>query len=109
VPPESRKKFRGKIPKYREAEPVLAIKLREAMEAYRRRTGERMTYPKLSKLTGIAVSTLKKIGSRLGHRSTFGNVEKLCLALSVAPGDLLEIVADPPKAKRAAGRKRGGA
>ena len=78
---------------------MLTIKLKEAMEAYRRRTGERMTYAKLSKATGIAVSTLKKIGSRLDHHTTMGNLEKLCRALTVSPGDLLELIDDPPKAK----------
>jgi DNA-binding Xre family transcriptional regulator len=75
------------------------------MEAYRRRTGDRMTYAKLSEVTGIAVSTLKKIGSRLGHHTTMANLEKLCRALGVSPGDLLELIDDPPKAKPKPKRK----
>ena len=78
---------------------MLTIKLRDAMEAYRRRTGERMTYGKLAEATGIAVSTLKKIGSSLTHHTTLANVEKLCRALGVTPGDLLELIDEPPKAK----------
>jgi len=85
---------------------VLTIKLRDAMEAYRRRTGERMTYGKLAKATGIAESTLKKIGSSLTHHTTLANIEKLCRSLSVTPGDLLELIVDPPKPKRPTKRKR---
>ncbi len=85
---------------------MLTIKLRDAMEAYRRRTGERMTYGKLTKVTGIAESTLKKIGASLTHHTTLANIEKLCRALDVTPGDMLELIDDPPKAKgKRAGKK----
>ena len=85
---------------------MLTIKLRDAMEAHRRRTGERMTYAKLAKLTGISDSTLRKIGGSLTHHTTLANIEKLCRALDVLPGDLLELIDDPPKAKRIKTRKR---
>jgi DNA-binding Xre family transcriptional regulator len=88
---------------------MLVVKLRDAMEAYRRRTGERMTYAKLAQQTGISQSTLRTIGSNLAYRPSLANVEKICRALNVAPGELFELIDDPPKAKRAAGRKRGGA
>jgi DNA-binding Xre family transcriptional regulator len=88
---------------------VIVVKLREAMEAYRRRTGERVTYAKLSVMAGISQETLRSIGSRLGYTPTFANVEKLCRALDVPLHDMLEMIEDLPKAKRAAGRKTGGA
>ena len=78
---------------------MLVVRLRDAMEEYRRRTGERMTYSKLSALTGMAVSTLSKIGSEMGKHTTLANVEKICTALGVSTGDLLDIIPDPPKAK----------
>ena len=84
---------------------VIVVKLREAMEAHRRRTGQRMTYERLADLTGIAHSTLRSIGSRLGYRPTLANVEKLCHTLEVPLHDLLELIDDPPKAKRT-GRKK---
>ena len=79
---------------------MLTIKLRDAMEAYRRRTGERITYARLSERTGIAESTLKKIGSSLTHHTTLSNVEKLCRALGVTPGELLELIDTPPRTNR---------
>ncbi len=85
---------------------MLTIKLRDAMEAYLRRTGQRMTYGKLTAATGIAESTLKKIGSSLTHHTTLANIEKLCRALDVTPGDLLELIDDPTKPKRPTKRKR---
>jgi DNA-binding Xre family transcriptional regulator len=87
---------------------MLTIKLRDAMEAYRRRTGERMTYRKLAALTGISDSSLRKIGGSLTHHTTLANIEKLCRTLDVTPGDLLELIDDPPKPKkkRSAASKR---
>jgi DNA-binding Xre family transcriptional regulator len=83
--------------------------LREAMEAYRRRTGERMTYKVLAERTGIAHGTLQIMGSQLGYNATLATLEKICRALTVDFGDLLELIDEPPKAKRGAGRKKGGA
>ena len=85
---------------------MITIKLRDAMEAHRRRTGERMTYKKLAELTGISDSTLRKIGGSLTHHTTLANIETLCRALEVTPGDMLELIDDPPKRQREPKRKR---
>lgn len=79
---------------------MIILKLREAIEAYRRRTGERMTYQRLSEATGIAKGTLQQMGRKLDYHPTLENVEKLCLALDTPLGGMIEIVPDPPKAKR---------
>ena len=85
---------------------MLVVKLRDAMEEYRRRTGDRITYAKLSEETGIAVSTLSKIGSDMRKHTTLANVEKICTVLGVSTGELLVIIPDPRKAKRAKKKKR---
>lgn len=82
---------------FQEWDHMITIKLRDAMEAYRRRTGERITYARLAVITGISESTLRKIGASLSHHTTLTNIEKLCRALGVTPGDLLELLDDPPK------------
>jgi DNA-binding Xre family transcriptional regulator len=87
---------------------MIAIRLREAIAAYKRRTGRRMTYAILAEMTGIAEGTLNQIGSRDDYNATLRLIEKLCLALNVTPADLLELVHELPKPKRAAGRKKGG-
>ncbi len=85
---------------------MITIKLKEAMEAYHRRTGQRMTYKKLSEMTGISESTLRKTGSILSYHPTWDNVEKLCRTLEVPLHDMLEMIDDPPKPKRAKKKKR---
>lgn len=85
---------------------MIAIKLREAMESYKRRTGERVTYDILAKKTGIGHGTLRTIGSRDDYNATLEVIAKLCRALEVSPGELLELVDDTPKPKRASRKKR---
>lgn len=84
---------------------MIAVKLREAMERYKRRTGRRMTYKLLAEQTGIAHNTLRIIGSRDDYNATLELIEKICRALTVTPGDLLELIDDPPKAKSKTKRK----
>jgi DNA-binding Xre family transcriptional regulator len=69
----------------------LAVKLREAMEAYRRRTGVRLTYASLSRLTGVSQATLQSLGARPGYNTRLSTVARLCRALECSPNDLLEL------------------
>lgn len=85
---------------------MVAIKLREAMQAYKRRTGERMTYLILAERTGIGQATLESIGGKLGYNTTVATLEKICRTLGVDFGDLLEMIDDPPKPKRAKKKTR---
>lgn len=85
---------------------MVAIKLREAMEAYRRKTGERMTYRRLAERTGIAQGTLEVIGRRLGYNATLATIEKICHALEVPLHDMLEVIDEPPKSKRPKKKRR---
>ena len=77
------------------------------MQAYKRRTGERMTYQILAERSGIAQGTLEVIGSKVGYNATVATLEKICRALDVTFGDLLELIDDPPKRKRTKKKKRG--
>ena len=87
---------------------TITIKLKDAMAAYHRRTGERITYAKLAGITGISQSTLRKIGGSLTHHTTLGNIAKICEALNVTPADLLELIELPKKRKRTSKKKRPG-
>ena len=78
---------------------MIAIKLREAMETFKRRTGERMTYDILVEMTGIGHGTLRTIGSTDDYNATLGTVEKICRALGTNPGDLLEMIDGPPNSE----------
>jgi DNA-binding Xre family transcriptional regulator len=70
---------------------VLRVKLREAMEEYRRRTGERMTYELLAKRTGLSRATLESLASRDTYNTRLSTIAKVCRALGCTPGDILEL------------------
>jgi DNA-binding Xre family transcriptional regulator len=76
---------------------MIAVKLKDVLEARRRRTGMRMTYADLSARSGIPLGTIKKIASILKYRPSLLTIEKLCRALEATPGDLLELMDDPPE------------
>jgi DNA-binding Xre family transcriptional regulator len=59
------------------------------MEAYRRRTGERMTYYNLAKKTGLARSTIESVATRKGYNASLATIDRLCWALGCQPGELL--------------------
>jgi DNA-binding Xre family transcriptional regulator len=75
------------------------------MEDYRLRTGKRLTYARLARLSGVGEGTLNSIGSRLRYNVTLATVEKICRALDVSFHDLLEVIDDPPKPKARAKRQ----
>ena len=71
---------------------MLRVKLREAMEVYRRRFGDRMTLEKLAGISGLSKATLESLSSRESYNTRLSTIAKLCAALSCEPGDLLELV-----------------
>ena len=79
---------------------MLRIRLREAMEAYKMRTGDRLTYEKLAFESGISISTLQSMAARPGYNTRLSTVEKLCVALGCNPGDLLELSSNSDEAVR---------
>jgi DNA-binding Xre family transcriptional regulator len=70
---------------------MIEITLRDAIEKYEFSSGERMTYQMLSERTGISVDTLQSIATRPTYNTTLSTVEKLCVALSCEPSDLLRL------------------
>lgn len=85
---------------------MIRVKLREAMESYRLRTGQRLTYARLAELSDVGEGTLSSIGSRLAYNVTLATVENIRRALDVPLPDLLEVIDDPPKRKRTAKKKK---
>lgn len=68
---------------------MIEVRLRETMEAYRRRTGKRMTYHTLAEHTGLARSTIESIATRKGYNASLATIDRLCWALGCQPGELL--------------------
>jgi len=71
---------------------MVRVKLREVMEEYRRRTGERITHEHLARLTGLSRATLESLASRDTYNTRLSTIAKLCHVLGCQPGDLLELV-----------------
>lgn len=71
---------------------TLRIRLREAMEAHRQRTGTRMTYQTLAEASGLSVSTLQSLAARPTYNTRLSTIARLCAALRCQPGDLLELM-----------------
>lgn len=69
------------------------------MLQYRQRTGERVTYADLARMTKLAPTTVQAIGSRRGYNASLKTIEALCRALGCTPADLLEL-RDDPRASR---------
>jgi DNA-binding Xre family transcriptional regulator len=68
---------------------MIYIKLREAMEAYRNRTGVRLTYEVIAEQTGISVPTLQSLAARPGYNTRLSTVERLCRVFECEVSDLL--------------------
>ena len=69
----------------------MRVKLREAMDAYKERTGERITYELLASRTGLAKATIESLASRDNYNATLNTIEKICHVLGCEPRDLLEL------------------
>lgn len=74
---------------------VLRVRLREAMEAYRVKSGEKITYQKLAALSGLSVATLQSLAARPDYNTRISTIARLCIALQCNPGDLLEFTEAP--------------
>ena len=67
----------------------LHIRLRECMDLFEARTGQRVTYADLAEATGLSVATVESIGSRKRYNATLAVIEKLCQTLHVTPNEIL--------------------
>lgn len=68
---------------------MIEIRLRNALELYHRRTGERLTYHELAARTGLARSTLESMASRPGYNASLASIGRLCEALDCEVSELL--------------------
>jgi DNA-binding Xre family transcriptional regulator len=69
---------------------MIIVRLREAMERFRRLAGFRMTYKQLSEKTGISESTLQSIAARSDYNTTLDTVDRIAIALDCPLDELLE-------------------
>lgn len=71
---------------------ILKVRLREAMDLYRARTGQRLTYDDLAAACGLSVATLQSLGTRASYNTRLSTIRALCVALECQPGEMLELV-----------------
>lgn len=74
--------------------PRIVVRLREALEAYEARTGERLTHDELAHLAGLSCSTLDSIASRRDYNPSLRVIEQICVVLRCEPGELLTMSND---------------
>ena len=82
---------------------MVVIKLRAAMEAYKRKHGHRLTYEVLSEAAAalggnptLSQSALNSIGNEEGYNPTLKVVNLLCRLMDTNPQNLLDRIADEP-------------
>lgn len=71
---------------------MIAVRLREAMDRFRRRTGRRITYKRLAEKCGVSESTLQSIAARRDYNTTLDTVDRIAVALDCPLDVLLEHV-----------------
>ena len=81
---------------------MIFVRLREAMDEYQERTGEKMTYERLAAMTGLARSTLESIATRKSYNPSLQTIDRICTALGCPPADLLVFEESSPGNKRGA-------
>jgi putative transcriptional regulator len=68
---------------------TIVVRIRQAMDAYRVRTGRRITYAMLAERTGLAKATIQSLATRPGYNATLKIIAKICAALDCELEDLL--------------------
>ncbi len=69
---------------------MIRITLKDAVEAYRARTGVKLTYEQLSEITGLSAATLQSIASRHDYNPRLSTISILCDALDCDASVLLK-------------------
>jgi DNA-binding Xre family transcriptional regulator len=65
--------------------------------AYRKRTGESITYPVLAERTGLSRATIESIATRKGYNASLSTLARLCGALNCKIDELLQSEGPPPR------------
>lgn len=69
----------------------IRIRLREMLERFEARTGLRLTYDELARMTGLSRATVASLATRPAYNASLATIAKVCRALGCTPGELLDI------------------
>ena len=81
---------------------MIVVHLREVMDAYRSRTGTRMTYQVLAERTGVSRATIQSLATRRGYNGSLSTIAKLCEALDCDLADMLAL----ERVKKVSGKRK---
>lgn len=65
--------------------------------AYRKRTGETITYSVLAERTGLSRATIESIATRKGYNASLNTLARLCAALNCKIDELLQTEGASPR------------
>jgi putative transcriptional regulator len=84
---------------------MIRIKLKQFLDDKAFREGRRITLNEVSEVTGIGRATLNRVANTPGYNTNTDTLDVLCKYLECTPCQLLELVPDPVKSKRASKRR----
>jgi len=70
--------------------PRIRLRLRECMDSFEARTGERVTYAQVAEAAGLSEATIQSIATRPDYNATIRVLERLCIVLRCSPFELIE-------------------
>ncbi|MEK6579653.1 MAG: helix-turn-helix domain-containing protein [Bdellovibrionota bacterium] len=73
---------------------MLRFDLKSLLSDYESRTGLRLSYDDLSRVTSVSVDTLKSLATRENYNATLGTLERISIALGANPIQYLAWRAD---------------
>ncbi len=75
---------------------MLKFDLKGVIQDYEARTGLRLTYTELSKISGVAHDTIKSLASRDDYNTTLIVITQICSTLNISPLKFLDWSTDKP-------------
>lgn len=75
---------------------MLKFDLKGVIQEYEAKTGIRLTYPELSKISGVAPDTIKSLASRSDYNTTLMVISQICSALNISPLKFLDWSSEKP-------------
>ena len=76
---------------------MIRIRLKQLLDDKAFKEGRRITLNEVGESTGIARATINRIANTPGYNTTIDNIDALCRYLKCTPGELLELVDEPPQ------------
>jgi putative transcriptional regulator len=77
---------------------LITYRIDERLDEVRDRTGRRPSFTEIQEATGVSVSVLSNMRTRVGYVTTTRTIDALCRYFGCQPGDLMQWRPDPGRA-----------